>query len=92
MLYEWDPRKALANAKKHGVSFPEAATVFLDPLAVTFDDPDHSTIEQRSITIGRSNARRLPFISLSERNDCIRIIGARRATRKETYGYQEGKF
>jgi uncharacterized DUF497 family protein len=54
MTYEWDPTKAEENIKKHRVSFEEAASVFLDPLAFTFWDPDHSEEEDREITIGRS--------------------------------------
>jgi uncharacterized DUF497 family protein len=53
-VYEWAPVKAVANAKKHHVTFEEAASVFLDPLALTFWDPDHSEEEDREITIGRS--------------------------------------
>lgn len=52
MTYEWDPIKAAANVRKHGVSFAEAASVFLDPIALTFDDPDHSDEEDREVTIG----------------------------------------
>ena len=54
MIYEWDPAKAKVNLKKHAVSFEEASTVFLDPLAITFPDPDHSGLEQREITIGHT--------------------------------------
>jgi len=49
MKFEWDPKKATANVKKHGVTFQEAATIFGDPLAITFDDPDHSMSENRYI-------------------------------------------
>ncbi len=59
MIYEWDPKKAKTNLRKHGVSFEEAATVFLDPLAVTYPDPDHSDEETREITIGRSARHRV---------------------------------
>jgi len=52
MEFEWDPKKARSNLKKHGVSFEEAVTVFYDPLSATFDDPDHSATEPRYITIG----------------------------------------
>ena len=55
MIYEWDAAKARRNLRTHQVSFEEAATVFLDPLAITFDDPDHSHDEYRFITIGWSN-------------------------------------
>jgi len=54
MEFEWDPRKAAANVRKHNVAFQEAATVFGDPLAITFEDPDHSMEENRYITFGLS--------------------------------------
>ncbi len=92
MLYEWDARKAALNFRKHKVSFPEAATVFLDPLAVTFDDPDHSDRESRFITIGSSHAGRLLFVAHADRLDRVRIISARKTTRKETYAYEEESF
>jgi uncharacterized DUF497 family protein len=53
--FEWDAGKAAQNRRKHGVSFHEAASVFGDPLAMTYQDPDHSTEEQRFITVGTSN-------------------------------------
>ena len=90
MIYEWDPAKAADNERKHGVSFDEAKTVFLDPLAETFDDPDHSADERRLITIGASTQQRLLFIAHADRNvDRVRIISARLATRGETHAYQE---
>lgn len=90
MIYEWDPVKAAANERKHGVSFDEAKTVFLDPFAETFDDPDHSADERRSITIGMSTQPRLLFIAHADRDvDRVRIISARLATRGETHAYQE---
>lgn len=90
MIYEWDPQKAARNFRKHGVSFDEAITVFLDPLALTFDDPDHSVDERRFITIGLSTEQRLLFVAQVERDeDRIRIISARRATRGENHEYQE---
>jgi uncharacterized DUF497 family protein len=92
VLYEWDPEKAEANLKKHKVSFMEATMVFLDPRAVTFDDPDHSATEHRFITIGSSRAGRLLFVAHADRRDRIRIVSARRATRRETHGYEEGTF
>jgi uncharacterized DUF497 family protein len=52
MTFEWDARKAAANRRKHGMSFEDAVTVFLDPLAITFSDPDHSSEENREMTIG----------------------------------------
>jgi uncharacterized protein len=90
MRYEWDPAKAARNERKHRVSFVEAATVFADPLAMTYDDPDHSSDEDRFITIGYSTAGRLLFVAHAERGAGIRIISARKATRKETHDYEEG--
>ena len=83
MTYEWDPAKAKANARKHHVSFEEAASIFLDHAALSFLDPDHSEVEDRFITIGRSARQRVLFVSHAEREDRIRIISARRATRRE---------
>lgn len=89
MVYEYDPEKAAANLHKHKVSFAEAASVFLDPLALTFSDPDHSDVEDREITIGKSSKQRVLFVSHCERGDRIRIISARRATRKERLRYEQ---
>ena len=90
MIYEWDPDKAIDNERKHGVSFDEAKTAFLDPLAETFDDPDHSSDERRFMTIGASSQQRLLFIAHADRGpDRVRIISARVATRGETHAYQE---
>lgn len=88
--YEGDPAKARANLRKHRVSFEEAATVFLDPFAVTYPDPDHSTDEFREITIGHSSQQRLLFVSHAQRGDRTRIISAREATRKERTQHEEG--
>lgn len=76
MTYEWDTAKAAANLRKHKVSFAEAAFVFLDPLALTFDDPDHSEEENREITIGVSNKEPALFASHCFRGDRLRIIRA----------------
>ena len=89
MLLEWDARKALANRKKHGVSFEEAATVFSDQLALTFEDPDHSSDERRELTIGHTVNQRIVFVSHCERGRRIRIISARLATRTERRDYEE---
>lgn len=83
MQFEWDPKKAVKNIKKHGVSFDEAVTVFYDPLSATFDDPDHSVGEQRYLTIGFSSQGRLLVIAHAERKKNIRIISARIATAHE---------
>ena len=91
MIYEWDPAKANGNLRDHGVSFEEAATVFLDPLAVTYPDPDHSEREDREITIGHSVTQRILFVSHCQRGVRIRIISARKATRKECKQHEEGK-
>ncbi len=90
MTYEWDPAKAAANVKKHGVSFEEAASVFLDASALTFWDPDHSEEEDREITIGRSARQRILFVAHAPREDRIRIISARRATNRERRQYEGG--
>ena len=83
MRFEWDRRKADENFRKHGVSFNEAETVFRDPLAATFDDPDHSTTEQRLLTVGYSSTDRLLVVSHTEFGAIIRIINARLATAYE---------
>jgi uncharacterized protein len=74
MNFEWDPRKARKNLRKHGVSFTEAGTVFGDDLASTVPDPDHSENEDRYITIGWSSRRRLLIVAHTDRGDRIRII------------------
>lgn len=89
MDFEWDPRKAATNLRKHGVSFTEAGTVFGDELAITVPDPDHSDQEDRFITIGWSNRRRLLMVSHTDRSDHIRIISARELTRNERKAYEE---
>jgi len=73
VIYEWDAKKAKANLRKHRVSLEEAATVFLDPLAVTYPDPDHSGEETREITVGQSAKQRVIFLSHTQRRDRIRI-------------------
>jgi uncharacterized protein len=72
VIYEWDPVKTAANVKKHRVTFEEAASVFLDPTALTFWDPDHSEEEDREITIGRSTRQRVLLVALVAREGCIR--------------------
>ena len=83
MQFEWDRDKASANLKKHRVSFDEAATIFYDPLAATFDDPDHSRQERRFLTIGYSSNGRLLVVSHTERGDSLRIVNARPGSAKE---------
>jgi uncharacterized DUF497 family protein len=83
MRFEWDPKKAKRNLKKHAVSFDEAVTVFYDSLSATFDDPDHSVGEHRYITIGFSSRDRLLVVGYTERGEGLRIINARPATAHE---------
>ena len=89
MNFEWDLNKAASNLRKHQVSFNEAATIFGDFLSVTFLDPDHSSDEERYITIGLSHQNRVLVVSHTDRNDAIRIISARKATRSERRFYEE---
>ncbi len=89
VTYEWDPVKAAANLRKHGVSFAEAALVFLDPMALTFYDPDHSQEEDREITIGVSREGRVLFVSHCARGDRMRLISVRKATAREKKQYEE---
>lgn len=83
MEFEWNPEKATENLKKHRVTFQEAATIFGDPLAITFYDPDHSINENRYITFGMSLQKRLIVASHTERRGKTRIISARLMDRKE---------
>lgn len=89
MEFEWDTDKAARNRDKHGVSFEEAATVFGDPLAITYDDPDHSDVEDRYLTFGHSSQGILLVVSHTDRDERTRIISARRASRKERKQYEE---
>jgi uncharacterized DUF497 family protein len=87
--FEWDATKARENLKKHGVAFEEALTLFADPLARIFDDPDHSENEQRELIVGHSAQQRLLVVSFTERQPRTRIIGAREATTLERRDYEE---
>ena len=89
MEYDWDDSKAQANLVKHGVSFHEAATVFEDPLSVTFPDPDHSEEEERLVVLGHSSRQRLLFVAHTDREGHTRLISARQATRREREVYEE---
>lgn len=90
MKFEWDQNKEAANLSKHGVSFDEAITVFDDPLYLDFFDPDHSYGEYRYIIIGQSSNNRLLLVSYTEYGEIIRIISARKTTRREQKDYEEG--
>lgn len=89
LTFEWNPDKADENERKHGVSFPEAATVFGDPLSLTVADPDHSVGEARFLTIGMSHQQRLLVAAHADRDDVVRLISARAATRAERKIYEE---
>jgi uncharacterized protein len=86
---EWDPAKAAANRRKHGVSFAEAETVFSDEHALLLEDPDHSTTEDRFILLGLSAALRVLVVvhCYREHDNIIRLISARKATRAERAHY-----
>ncbi len=90
MIFEWDSKKAEKNIKKHGITFQEASTVFGDPLAISFPDPDHSKDEERELTFGQSLQRRLIVVSHTRRRDRTRIINARLMDRDERVIYEEG--
>jgi uncharacterized DUF497 family protein len=92
MDFSWDSRKAATNARKHGLTFQEAVTVFGDPLALTAFDPDHSEGEDRFITMGRSAAGRLLVVVHADEGLTIRIISSRKATRREREDYEDGRF
>ena len=89
VIFEWDSRKASSNARRHGVEFREAASVFLDPLAWTVPDPDHSESEHRFVTIGQSAQRLIIVVAHADRGERIRIISARKATRRERHEHAE---
>lgn len=92
MKFEWDPAKAEANLKKHGVTFEEGTTAFDDVLRIEFFDPDHSESENRFLVIGQSVEQRLVIVSFTERENRVRIISVRLVTRKEKRDYENGRF
>ena len=89
LRFEWDPRKAAANRRKHGISFEEASTAFSDELGLIIPDPDHSDDEDRFILLGLSVALRLLVVvhCFREEDGVIRIISARKATKRESRDY-----
>ncbi len=91
--FDWDKDKAVANKRKHGVSFEEAVTIFYDENALEFHDPDHSEDEDRFIMVGLSFKARTLVVShcLRESGSLIRIISARKATKQEARRYWEDK-
>jgi uncharacterized DUF497 family protein len=91
LQFEWEPRKAATNLRKHKVSFPEAKTVFLDEEALLLPDDDHSSDEDRFIILGISARLRILVVCHRYRQaeDLIRIISARKANRAERVQYLE---
>ena len=87
--FEWNSKKDRANLKKHGVSFEEAKTIFNDPHVITFHDPDHSEMENRFLSAGVSEKGRFLTISHTDRDEKVRIINARRTTKKEKSAYEK---
>jgi uncharacterized DUF497 family protein len=88
LTFEWDPRKARTNLLKHRVSFREAVSVFADPFSVTIADPIHSVDEERRVLIGATMTLRLLVVVHTERDNRIRILSARQATRAEQEQYE----
>jgi len=91
LVFEWDPAKAETNLRRHGVAFEEAVTVFGDPLSLTIGDSLHSAGEHRFIIAGRSQQGRILVVVHTERGERIRIISARRATKRERRQHEETK-
>jgi hypothetical protein len=90
LRFEWNDEKALANERKHGVSFAEAKTVFFDAYALYTADGEHSWNEERFIIVGRSERDRVLTVVYVERiEDTLRLISARRATVRERQTYEE---
>lgn len=87
MNFEWDPRKAATNERKHRVTFDEAMTVFADWESITIPDPDHSEDEDRLLVVGLSMRGRMLVVSHAERGENTRIISARRADSRERRKY-----
>ncbi|MFN0166238.1 MAG: BrnT family toxin [Bryobacteraceae bacterium] len=91
MDFTWNPAKAASNIRKHGVGFREASTVLDDPLSITFPDSEHSGTEQRFLTLGSSAHSRLLVVAHTEEGSTIRIISARKSTRRERNFYEESR-
>jgi hypothetical protein len=89
--FDWNEEKAAANLVKHGISFNEATTVVGDSLSSTYPDRAHSASERRWITVGASETGRILVVAHTEMSEqTIRIISARRATRREREFHEEG--
>jgi uncharacterized DUF497 family protein len=89
LTFEWDPRKERSNLAKHGVGFEQASTIFGDRSSLTIPDPEHSQTEERYITIGRTFTDKLLVVVHTERGNNIRLISARRASRRERRFYEK---
>jgi uncharacterized DUF497 family protein len=87
--FQWDPRKAVSNLDKHGVDFADAVAVFEDPRALTMPDPHPD--EERFVTLALDSLGRVLVVSWTHRDDDIRLISARKATRRERLQYEEEK-
>jgi len=88
--FEWDENKNQRNQSKHGISFQEAKSCFYDPQQLAFYDPRHSHHEDREILIGHSNEGKLLLVVCTIRDDKIRIISARKASKQEANDYAKG--
>ena len=91
LQFEWNAQKDTLNRAKHGVSFEEAATAFGDPASLTVADPDHSIEEDRFVLLGQSYRGRLLVVVHTERGEKLRIISARKATKRERRQYEEAQ-
>jgi uncharacterized DUF497 family protein len=89
LRFTWDPHKARLNERRHGISFEEATTAFLDPLSLTIPDLIHAVGEERFVLIGQSDRGKLVVVVHVERDDEIRLISARRAMPHERRAYEE---
>ena len=89
LTFEWDPKKASSNLAKHRVSFTEATSVFGDPLGVTIADPDHSSDEDRYLTLGATGSGRTLIVAHTDRASRIRLISARELTPAERRSYED---
>lgn len=92
LVFEWDDAKAAANIRKHGISFYEAVTVFLDDRGILIPDPEHSAEEDRFLLIGLTGERKLLTVIHVDRKEALRVISARVATPKERRDYEQSGF
>ena len=88
ILFEWNPKKARSNVKKHGITFDEASSVFKDTLSLTIGDPLHSQDEERVVIIGVSRKNRFLTVEHTDRGKKVRIISARKSTKGERRFYE----